>query len=190
MAAFDRDALGPAAQNHGITAFHAQRGGVGRHVGTALVDDADHAERHAHARDLEAVRPFPFGDNLTDGILARRDGLDTGGSAFEPFIVEREPVDHRARKAVTLRGRDILRVGRENVRFGAAQLSGGRLERPALHGRRHAGERLGRRARSASETDHLLVEVLLKLTFRDAHGGYLVSISTKSSRWMISSRPR
>ena len=61
-------AFGAAAQDRRVAALQAQRGRVGRDVRPALVNDADDAERHAHARDLEAVRPLPFGDRL-----ARRD---------------------------------------------------------------------------------------------------------------------
>ena len=45
-------ALRAAAQDRGVAGLEAQRAGVGGHVGAALVDDADHAERHAHALEL------------------------------------------------------------------------------------------------------------------------------------------
>src|SRR6185503_17128685 len=37
-----------AAQDGGVARLEAQRGGVGGHVGTRLVDDRDYAERNAH----------------------------------------------------------------------------------------------------------------------------------------------
>ena len=40
--------------------------------GPALIDDADHAERRAHALDMQAVRPVPFGDHLADRIAQVR----------------------------------------------------------------------------------------------------------------------
>ncbi len=52
-------AVGAAAQDRRVAGLEAQRAGVGRHVRPALVDDADDAERHAHALDLEAVGPRP-----------------------------------------------------------------------------------------------------------------------------------
>ena len=57
-----------AAQDHRIAGLEAERAGVGRHVRPALVDDADDAERRAHALDLQPVRPVPFGDHLADRI--------------------------------------------------------------------------------------------------------------------------
>ncbi len=92
-------AFGAAAQDRGIAALQAKRGRVGRDVRPALVNDADHAERHAHARDLETVRTLPFGDGLPDGIVERRDRFEPGGRRFDPLVVERQPVDHRRRRA-------------------------------------------------------------------------------------------
>ncbi len=56
--------LGAAAQNDGVARFEAQRPGIGRHVGTALVDDADDTERYAHpvecaSRSADPTRPRP-----------------------------------------------------------------------------------------------------------------------------------
>ena len=82
-------ALGAAAQDRRIAALQAQGRGIGRHVRAALVNDADDAERHSDARDLETVRPLPFGYDLPDGIVERRHRFETGGRRFEPFIVER-----------------------------------------------------------------------------------------------------
>ena len=55
-------ALRAAAQDRGVAGLEAQRAGVGRHVGAAFVDDADDAERHAHAlrmrgRWAASIRP-------------------------------------------------------------------------------------------------------------------------------------
>ena len=47
-------ALGAAAQDRGVAGLQAQRAGIGGHVRAALVDDADHPERHAHALDASA----------------------------------------------------------------------------------------------------------------------------------------
>ena len=57
--ALECEALGAAAQDRGIAGLEAERAGIGRHVRAALVDDADDAERHAHALDRQAVRPRP-----------------------------------------------------------------------------------------------------------------------------------
>ena len=46
--------LAAAAQQDRVARLHAQAGGVRGDVGARLVDEADDAERHAHARDLES----------------------------------------------------------------------------------------------------------------------------------------
>ena len=42
-------ALRAAAQDRRVAGLEAERAGVRRHVGAAFVDDADDADRHAHA---------------------------------------------------------------------------------------------------------------------------------------------
>ena len=65
-----------AAQDHGVAGLERQRTGVGGDVRAALEDDADDAERRAHALDVEAVRPVPFGDDRADRIGKRGDLLE------------------------------------------------------------------------------------------------------------------
>ncbi len=70
------DGLGAAAQDRGVAALDAQGGGVDRHVGAALVDDADDTQRHAHAPDLDAGRPRPHVVDGADRIGQPDDLLD------------------------------------------------------------------------------------------------------------------
>ena len=50
----------PPRRITGIAGLEAERAGIGRHVGPALIDDADDAERRAHALDVQAVRAGPI----------------------------------------------------------------------------------------------------------------------------------
>ena len=61
------DRLAAAAQDRRIGRPQAQRAGIGGHVRTALVNDADHTERHAHALDPQAVGPRPLGQHVPMG---------------------------------------------------------------------------------------------------------------------------
>ena len=61
-------ALRAAAQNDRVAGFQAQRTCVCRNVRPALVDDADNAERHAHALDAQAVGARPVGEHGADRI--------------------------------------------------------------------------------------------------------------------------
>ena len=50
------DRFRAAAQDRRVAGLEAQPGGVGGHVRARFVNDADHAERHAHLPDLDAGR--------------------------------------------------------------------------------------------------------------------------------------
>ena len=69
---------------------------VAGHVGPALVNDADDAERHAHARDVEAIGPGPLRDRGADRIGQRGYFLDSSRHALDAILVEREAIEHRA----------------------------------------------------------------------------------------------
>jgi hypothetical protein len=181
-------ALGAAAQDRGVAALQAQRRCVRRDVRPALVNDADDAERHAHARDLEAVRPLPLRDDLPDGIVERRYGLEARSSRLDAFVVERQSIDHRGGQAARLGVGDILGVGGEHRGSRLAQLARSVLEDAAFHGGRCLRQHGGSRARSAAELEHALAQVVGNGVLRGAHDCF-VPKSTKSSRWMISSPP-
>ncbi len=83
------DAVGPrrrraAAQDHGVAALQAQRRGVGRHVGPALVDHGDHAERHARAARLEPVRQRAAAVDLADRVGQRGHGAHAARPSRPP----------------------------------------------------------------------------------------------------------
>ena len=62
-----------APQHDRVARLQAQRGRVDRHVRARLVDDGDHAQRHAGLADVEAVgQPAPV-DDLADGVGQRGD---------------------------------------------------------------------------------------------------------------------
>ena len=61
-----------AAQDHRIAGLETERAGIRRDVRPALIDDADDAERRAHAFDVQAVRPVPGGNHVADRIAAVR----------------------------------------------------------------------------------------------------------------------
>ncbi len=67
------DGLLAAAQDHRVAALDAEGGGVDRHVGTALVDHEDDAERNAHLLDLQPVGPPARCDDLADRVGQRGD---------------------------------------------------------------------------------------------------------------------
>ena len=109
-------ALRAAAQDRGIAGFEAERGGVGGHVRAALIDDADHAERHAHALDRHAVRARPALRHRADRIGKPAHDLEPRRHGLDALVVERSRSRNAALAPGGLRFGDVLGIGRKNSR--------------------------------------------------------------------------
>jgi hypothetical protein len=118
--------LGAAAQDAGVARFHAQRRGVGGHVGAGLVDDADDADRHAHPRHFDAGRALDAPGDLPDGVGELRHLLDALGHLLDELRRQRQPVDECGVGAVfpclsdigAVGGKNCLRAGPDVLRHG------------------------------------------------------------------------
>ena len=189
------EALRAAAQDGGVAGLQAERAGIGGDVRPALEDHADDAERRAHALDVQAVGRVPLGDHRPTGsgraAIARRPS-----PCRDALLVERQAVEEGAGHALGLRpastsralaarmavaARDRCVVGRRSAaRHSCAsrrgeRACGGAPRAPAADvAHQAAGHRLraGSRMRSS-----------LPAPPRPA-------VSTMSSRWIISARPR
>jgi hypothetical protein len=118
-----------SAQDCGIAGLEAKRRRVSGHVGTALVNEANHAERHAHTFDDHAIGPRPALCDCTDGIGQGAHHVETCDHGSDAGLIERETVrESRARAGCPGLGQ-IQGIGREDVIVLRAQ----RL--------RHGGER-------------------------------------------------
>ena len=149
-----------AAQDGGVARLQAQPGGVGGDVGARLVNDADHAQRHAHAPDADAARALAqFGDGA-DRIVEARDLLQALGHFFDAGGAEFQPVEQRRRKAVRARLGHVLGVGFEQERR-VAPYRRGRGGKGAVLGRAvGAREHARRRARLLAQLAHVQLDVL------------------------------
>ena len=67
--------------------------------GPALVDDADDAERHAHATDAQPVRARPFGDDSADRIRRAARSLPARAPSPRRGFVQLEPIEQRRAQA-------------------------------------------------------------------------------------------
>ncbi len=105
MACGDRrrgpEAVGAGPQDGGVAGLEAERARVGRDVGAALEDDADHAERRRHALDDEAVGTLEGGEQAADRIGQVRHGFDRAARC-PPAAARRGP-GGRGRRASVLR---------------------------------------------------------------------------------------
>jgi hypothetical protein len=122
-------AFGAAAQDHRVARFQTQRARVRSHVRATLVDDADHAERHPHALDAQPVGPRPGCNDDADRIGQRRDVFDAARHRRNPFLVERQAIQHRRRKLALRRRLQIAAIGFEDRVALLANLRRGRSER-------------------------------------------------------------
>ena len=107
------DRFGAAAQDRGVARLQAQPRGVGGDVRARFVNDADHAERHAHLAHLDARRPVAQFDDLADRIGKLRDLPQAVGHGRDALVREREAIDRSFVEPGSARGFEVARVGRE-----------------------------------------------------------------------------
>jgi hypothetical protein len=133
-----------AAQDRGVAGLEAQRGGIGRDVGPRFVDDADHAQRHAHAADLDAGGAALHVADFADRVGQGGDLLQALCHGFDALVGQLKAVDHRRVQSVGARFGDI--GGIRGEQFGAA--------RTDRRGHRQQGRVLGscRGARSGARS--------------------------------------
>ncbi len=132
-----------AAQDHRIAGLEAERTGIGRHVRSALIDDADDAERRAHALDMQAVRPVPFGDHVADRIAEFGDFANAVGHGADARRIERQPVHEGGGKPGLMAIRDVDGIGVENVLLARKDRLGHGKQRGVLGGGAGDGQRSG-----------------------------------------------
>jgi hypothetical protein len=124
--------LGAAAQDAGVARLQAQSRGVGRHVRARFVDDADHAERHAHAADLDAGRAAREPADFSDRVFQRRDLFQSFGHLRDALRIEREAIDEGAVAAGFFRLLHIGLIGLQQLRRARADRVRHRAQRAVL----------------------------------------------------------
>ena len=136
------DRLLAAPEDHRVAALDAERGGVGRDVRAALVDEEDHAERDADLRHVEAVGAAARRDDLAHRVGQGDDRLQGLRDLLQPPLVEaaggRSPRDS-GRSRARRRGRGRWRRGSRPIAGGSTPrgaLQPGVLGRPRRHGQR------------------------------------------------------
>ena len=212
MARQDAEALRAAAQDRGIAGLQAQRAGVGGDVGPALEDDAD--RRRAASRTRSIRRPF----GRVHSASTAPTGSGSAAMSSTPSAmasmragVERQPVDEGAgrRRPRAARGRWRWRRGsrlrRARMRVPPSQQRG--VLRSARRARERRARRPAARAAIACIARRISVGVSCSLCaivarpFRPAHRRGAIAVGrwpgcqpaepiTRSSRWIISARPR
>ena len=112
----DGDAFLAAAQNGGVAALQTEHGAIDGDVGACFIDDAQHADGNAAAREPHAVGQHPA-LNFTAHRVGQGDDLaGIGGEIGNAAFVEQQSVNQIVRQAFGLGILNIKRVGSENGR--------------------------------------------------------------------------
>ena len=178
-----------AAQDRDIAGLERERARIRRHIGAAFIDDADHADGRGDARDVQTVGPRPARQFAANGIGQRRDILHALGHGFDARVI-RAPAGPASRPPCRSPWPRPGRAHwRREFRLCAARMARGgfaqRLGLGRVIGFAHGARRV---ARGGADRHHL---------GRQAHRSassvvqrHDFSVSARSSRWIISSRPR
>ena len=110
-----------AAQQGGIARGKAQGGGIRRNIGATFIDDANHAQGYAHARNGHAIGADAFIDRRTHRVGQMSNRLHPGGHPVDPPGIQPKPIQHRARKARFRPCLHILLIGQQTFRRRRAQ---------------------------------------------------------------------
>ncbi len=126
------EAFGAAPQDHGIAGLEAEPARVGRDVGTAFVNDADDAQGHANAGNLEAIRPLPGRDDLAHRVGQSGDLVQPPRHGFDARFGERQAVDEGFRPPSLARCLAVGGIGVQDLRNMRPQAGSRRAQRLVL----------------------------------------------------------
>ena len=133
--------FGTAAQDCGIAGHHRQRRGIRRHVRPTFIDDAQHAERHAHTCEFEPVGAGARVDHFTHRVRQCRHRFDGIRDSLNTSGIQSQPVLHRAGQIVGHSPCHILGIGQEDPSQFRAYGLGGCTKAICLGRSRLMGER-------------------------------------------------
>jgi hypothetical protein len=174
-------AFGATPEDHRVAGLETERAGIGGHVGSAFVDDADDPERHRDAGDAQAIRPAPLGERAPDRILERGNVLDAARHRLDARRIETQTIEHGRRQLPRLGGPQVERIGLEQRGYQAAQRRRGGTQRLILALAR--GPRQHRLCSPRCATDFAHERRKRGVALRQTH------CITRSSRCTSSSRP-
>ena len=115
---------GAAAQDAGVTGANADTGGIGRHVGTGLVDHGDKTQRHAYLLQVKAAIDRAPLKHATHRVGKLGEFLETGCHPLDALVRKLEAIEQAGARARLGSGVHVESVLLENRRLGIAQ--GGR----------------------------------------------------------------
>ena len=131
---------GAAAQHDGAAGLEREAGSVDRHVRARLVDHPDHAHRHPHLAQLEAVGEHGASHHLADGVGQRGGVAQLLRDRRDPLRVQGEPVAQTGGHAGLVGGGEVLGVGGDDLVGAGDERLGHGVQQRVLLGAAEAGE--------------------------------------------------
>ena len=139
-------------------------------VRAALVNNADHAQRHGHARNIQPVRTLPPRKLASDGIAQFSHRLNTGCNAFQPRRIQRQPVEHGGVQPLLSRSGHIGFVRAEDLVRRRPDRAGHRLQAPRPVCRAHPAQLARSLTGIAPHPKHGFAEICGLVCHRIHHG--------------------
>ena len=100
-----------AAQHCGVARLDTERGSVSSNIGTALINNANHAQRHGHPLDQQPIGSFPLSENPAQRIGHRDDRFDTSRNRLDTAGVKPQPVQHGRGQVALRSGVEVTLIG-------------------------------------------------------------------------------
>ena len=147
-----------AAQQYRVPALVGKAECVHGHVGAALVDDGDHAERHTHLPYRKPAGRVPARRHLADGVALRDDHAHAFHNAVDALCVEHEPFKQRLAHAARAGGVEVGLVRGDDVVFMRGDCGRHALERAVFLRRRMERERALRRVQVLADVRNIHAE--------------------------------
>ncbi len=124
--------LGAATQNGSIAGFQAETGRLGRHIGTGLINNAHHAEGHAHFTDLYATGAVTHIADFTHRVRQRRNLLQPFNNSVDTRRGQRQTIQHRGIQTRGFAGLQIFLIGLGNGLARSVHSLGDRRQSPVF----------------------------------------------------------
>lgn len=120
--------FGATTQNRRVAGLQAQAGGIDGHVGPGLVDDPDHAQRHAHLADLNARRTETHVTDRADRIRQRSHLTQTDDHAVDARRGQFQTFQQCRFQTIGATGGQILLIGCSKLGASGVQGIGSSLQ--------------------------------------------------------------
>ena len=133
--------LAAAAQNHRVAGLQAQHRRIHRDIRARFIDDADHPERHPHARDFEPARALTRAADPPDRIGQPGDLLAALDHLRDALRIQCQAVIQGAAEIGLFCGGQIQGIGLQNFRFPARDLRRDAAQGAVFLRTRHPPER-------------------------------------------------